>query len=308
MTHAHHDHDHGAHALGRRFALGVGLNLAFVLVEAVSGVLVGSLALVADAGHNLSDVASLLLAWGAVWLAGRSATATRTYGFRRATILASLASAVLLLVALGVIAWEAVGRLRDPRPVDGGVMIAVAAVGVAVNTATALLFARGRRHDLNQRGAFLHMAADAAISLGVVVSGLVILRTGWLWLDPAVSLALVVVILAGTWALLRESLHLAVDGVPGHVDPRAVRTWLSSRPGVTEVHDLHVWALSTTEVALTAHLVMPGEPPGDRFLADVAAELAQRFGIGHATVQVERDAATACPACGCDGRGGRLSR
>ncbi len=223
MTHAHHEL-----ALGRRFALGVALNLAFVLVEAVSGVLVGSLALVADAGHNLSDVASLLLAWGAVWLAARSATATRTYGFRRATILASLASAVLLLVALGVIAWEAVGRLREPRPVDGGVMIAVAAVGVVVNAATALLFARGRRHDLNQRGAFLHMAADAAISLGVVVSGLVILRTGWQWLDPAVSLALVVVILAGTWALLRESLHLAVDGVPGHVDPQAVRAWLAA--------------------------------------------------------------------------------
>ncbi len=301
MTHPHHHgQDHGRHALGRRFALGVALNLAFVLVEAASGVLVGSLALVADAGHNLSDVASLLLAWGAVWLAGRTATARRTYGFRRATILASLASAVLLLVALGVIAWEAVGRLREPRPVDGSVMIVVAAVGVVINTVTALLFVRGRHHDLNQRGAFLHMAADAAISLGVVVGGLVILQTGWLWLDPAISLALVAVILVGTWALLRESLHLAVDGVPAHVDPRAVRTWLAGRPGVAAVHDLHVWALSTTEVALTAHLVMPGEPPGDRFLAEIATGLSHRFAIGHATIQIERDATAACPACGCE--------
>jgi cobalt-zinc-cadmium efflux system protein len=268
-------------------------------VEVVCGLLAGSLALVADAGHNLSDVASLLLAWGAVWLAGRAVTATRTYGFRRATILASLASAALLLVALGVIAWEAVGRLRAPRPVDGEIMIAVAAVGVAINTATALLFARGRHHDLNQRGAFLHMAADAAISLGVVASGLVILRTGWLWLDPVVSLALVAVILAGTWSLLRESLHLAIDGVPAHVDPREVRAWLAALPGVTAVHDLHVWALSTTEVALTAHLVMPGGPPGDRFLAETAAQLAQRHGIGHATIQVENDASTACPGCEC---------
>jgi cobalt-zinc-cadmium efflux system protein len=297
VTHAHRAPLPEPRALGRRFALGVALNLAFVLVEAACGLLVGSLALVADAGHNLSDVASLLLAWGAAWLAGRSPTATRTYGFRRATILASLASAVLLLVAVGVIAWEAVGRLRAPQPVDGGVMIAVAAVGVVVNTATALLFVRGRRHDLNQRGAFLHMAADAAISLGVVVSGLAILRTGWLWLDPAVSLAVAVVILAGTWSLLRESLHLAVDGVPGHVDLRAVHAWLASRPGVTGVHDLHVWALSTTEAALTAHLVMPGEPPGDRFLAEIATGLFHHFGIGHATVQVERDVSAACPGC-----------
>lgn len=305
MKHHLQPHDHGRHhhhhddTLGRRFALGVGLNVAFVAVEATFGLIAGSLALIADAGHNLSDVASLLLAWGAAWLAGRGATATHTYGFRRATILASVASAVLLLVALGVIAWEAVARLREPQTPAGGVMIVVAAIGVVINAATALLFARGRRHDLNQRGAFLHMAADAAISLGVVVSGVVILNTGWAWLDPAVSLALVVVILVGTWSLLRESLHLALDGVPAGVDARAVRAWMAARPGVVAVHDLHVWALSTTEVALTAHLVMPAGTPGDPFLAELAAGLSSRFGIRHTTIQVERDASAACP--GCDG-------
>jgi len=201
---------------------------------------------------------------------------------------------------MGSLAWEALHRLQSPQPVEGVTIMVVAGIGIVVNTATALLFMRGSRSDLNIRGAFLHMAADAAISLGVVVGGLVILQTGWLWLDPAISLALVAVILVGTWALLRESLHLAVDGVPAHVDPRAVRTWLAGRPGVAAVHDLHVWALSTTEVALTAHLVMPGEPPGDRFLAEIATGLSHRFAIGHATIQIERDAMAACPACGCE--------
>ncbi len=298
MSHDHaHDHAHDPRDLGRRFALGVALNVCFVAVEVVYGLLAGSLALVADAGHNLSDVVGLLLAWGAVWLASRPPTKTRTYGFRRTTILASLLSAVLLLLALGVIAWEAVRRLQAPVPVAGGTMMAVAAVGVGINTATALLFVAGRKTDLNLRGVFLHMAADAAVSLGVVISGLAIRATGSLWIDPAVSLAIVAIILVGTWNLLRESGHLVIDGVPGHVDLTAVRAWLRQRPGVVAVHDLHVWALSTTETALTVHLVMPDGRPDDGFLAGLAEDLAHDFGIGHTTVQIERDASAACPRC-----------
>jgi len=286
-SHAHDHRHHGGPDYSRRFALGIALNLAFVAVELICGLVAGSLALVADAGHNLGDVAGLLLAWGASWLAGFAPSPRRTFGFRKATVLASLASAVLLLAGLGVIASEAVARLRAPGAIDDSVMIAVAAVGVVVNAATALLFRSGRHTDLNLRGAYLHMAADAAVSLGVVVGGLVIGLTGWFWIDPVLSLAIVLAILVGTWGLLRESAHLALDGVPAGVDPDAVRRWLAARPGVAAVHDLHIWALSTTETALTAHLVMPAGHPGDRYLADTAGGLHREFAIDHATLQVE---------------------
>lgn len=291
----HHGHAHPTPDYGRRFALGVVLNVAFVALEVVVGLAAGSLALVADAGHNLGDVASLLLAWGAVWLAGRKPTERSTYGFRKGTVLASLASACLLLAALGVIAWEAAARIAEPRPVQGDWVVGVAAAGVVINLGTALLFFSGRKHDLNIRGAFLHMAADAAVSLGVVIGGLVIAATGWLWIDPVLSLLIVVVILAGTWSLLRESTHLLLDGVPERIDPGAVHDWLGARPGVASVHDLHIWALSTTEIALTAHLVTPGGYPGTAFLQDVARGLQDGFGIGHATLQVE----VADPGHGC---------
>lgn len=286
-----HDHDHHDAPIdyGRRFALGVGLNVAFTAIEAGVGLAIGSLALVADAGHNLSDVAGLLLAWGAVWLAGRPPTARSTYGRRKGTVLASLASACLLLAALGVIAWHAVERLRAPAPVEGGPIILVAAIGTVINTATALLFLSGRKRDLNIRGAYLHMAADAAVSVGVIAGGLAIRWTGWTWIDPVLSLGIVVLILVGTWGLLRESTHLLLDGVPEGFDPREMEAWLAARPGVASVHDVHVWALSTTETALTAHLVMPDGDRGTAFLEDAARGLRREFGIDHATLQVETD-------------------
>lgn len=304
--HAHHGHDpsgHGHHhhapeglRLNRAFALGVGLNLVFVFVEAGAGWWADSLALLADAGHNLSDVFGLLLAWGASLLAAKRPTARRTYGFRRATIYASLLSSLLLLGALGAMSWEAFGRLADPRAVHSGAMMVVATIGVVINTLTALLFVRGQKHDLNLKAAFLHMAADAAISLGVVLAGAGIAWTGWLWIDPALSLAIVVVIVLGTWGLLRDSTQLAMDAVPPHIDPGAVEVWLAGQAEVREVHDLHIWAMSTTEVALTAHLVVPDPAVGDAFLHRVAHELAHRFGIGHPTLQVERaDHDADCP-------------
>jgi len=292
----HHHHHHASTADGhhRAFAIGVALNVGFVAVELGYGVLAGSLALVADAWHNLSDVLGLLLAWGAAWLAQRPPTPRRSYGYRRATILASLFSAMLLLSALGAIAMKAVERFSQPAPVQGGVVTAVALVGVLVNTATALLFLRGQKSDLNIRGAFLHMAADAAVSLGVVAAGLVILYTGWTWVDPALSLAIVVIIFFGTWGLLRESLALAMDAVPAHIDPDQVEAYLRSLPGVSGLHDLHIWAMSTTEVALTVHLTMDRHPDDDRFLQALSEELARRFAIRHATVQIERSPPRHC--------------
>ncbi len=289
--HSHHDlEDFGPGKANRAFALGISLNLIFVAIEAVYGWWSGSLALVADAGHNLSDVMSLALAWGAAAMASRRPTPRRTYGFRRATILASLLSAILLLGALGWIAWEAIARFQSPAPVAGWTMIIVAAIGVVINTATALLFVAGRKKDLNLQGAFLHMAADAAVSLGVVIAGIAILWTGKLWLDPAISLVIVVVVLIGTWGLLRDSLNLAVDAVPAAIEPEEVREFLTSQPGVASLHDLHIWAMSTTESALTAHLVMPETPADDAFLHRLTEELHRRFDIDHATLQVERDA------------------
>ena len=283
-----HGHDHGPKDYSRAFAIGIALNVGFVVAEASFGILSDSLALLADAGHNLSDVLGLLLAWGAAALSKRGATARRTYGWRGSSILAALANAVLLLVAVGGIAWEAVRRFQEPGPVSGQTVIWVAAVGVAVNTATALLFMAGRKGDLNIRGAFLHMAADAGVSAGVVIAGIAILFTGWDWLDPAVSLVIAAVILVSTWGLLRESVNLALDAVPAGIDVHAVEAHLRGLPGVEGVHDLHIWGMSTTEAALTVHLLKPDPRDDDALLARVTNEFHDRFEIEHLTVQWER--------------------
>lgn len=280
-------HHHGLANYNRAFALGIALNIAFVFIEAVFGLFTQSLALLADAGHNLSDILGLILAWGASWLSLRPPTVRFTYGLRRSSILAALLNATVLLLAMGAIAWEALQRLFNPNPVPGTTIIVVAAVGVIINTITALLFLSGRRRDLNLRAAFLHMAADALVSLGVVLAGLAILVTNWLWFDPVVSLIIVFAIIAGTWQLLRDSLNLALDAVPEGIEPRAVLTYLQERPGVTQVHDFHIWAMSTTQAALTAHLVMPDGYPGDAFLSATCRELHDHFGIEHPTLQVE---------------------
>lgn len=291
---AHH-HDHAPKSYGRAFAIGVGLNMAFVLIEAFYGYRAHSLALIADAGHNLSDVLGLLLAWGASILALRQPTPRRTYGLRRSSILAALINAVVLLIAIGGIAWEAVRRFSAPSSVEGGTVIWVAAIGIVINAATAWLFVAGQKEDLNIRGAFLHMAADAGVSLGVVLAGFAILATGWQWLDPVVSLIIVAVILVGTWGLLRDSVNLALDAVPENVDETRVQTYLASLPDVSDVHDLHIWGMSTTETALTAHLVLRFSNGGDALLHRVCKELHDQFGIEHATLQVE----TGDPAFPC---------
>ena len=288
-NHGNHAHAHTAPSRSRAFALGMALNLSFIAAEVMFGVRAHSLALLADAGHNLSDVLGLGLAWWALVLAQRPPTERHTYGMRRASILAALANAILLLMAVGGISWEALERLGRPHQVVGQVVMMVAAAGVVINGATALLFLSGRKDDINVRGAFLHMAADAVVSLGVVVAGLVMARTGWLWLDPAVSLAIGAVIVWGTWSLLRESMHLAMDGVPAGVDRVAVERYLAGLPGVTAVHDLHIWAMSTTEVALTAHLIKPDAEVDDVLLQRISRELHDRFHIEHITIQLERE-------------------
>jgi cobalt-zinc-cadmium efflux system protein len=298
-THDHHHH-HAPPDFNRAFLIGVLLNITFVVVEVVFGLLSNSLALLTDAVHNLSDVLGLVLAWGAAVLAQKTPSLRRTYGYSRATILASLVSGLLLLGAVAVIAWEAVGRLFAPVQPAGLTIMLVAAVGVVINTATALMFIRGKDHDLNIRGAFLHMAADAAVSLGVVISGALILWKGWPWVDPVISLVIAGVILWSTWGLLRDSLNLAVDAVPSAIDPDAVRGYLNELPGVVGLHDLHIWAMSTTDSALTVHLVMAPMPDSDRFLYEVAARLKERFGIHHATIQLERgEAGVTCPQHQC---------
>jgi cobalt-zinc-cadmium efflux system protein len=287
-SHSHADRQHGrASSHATAFAVGVALNTAFVAIEAACGLWASSLALLADAGHNLSDVLGLLLAWGASRLALRRPSGRHTYGLRRTTIMAALVNGVLLFAAVGAIAWEAIGRLWQPVEATSAVIIAVAAVGVVINTFTALLFLSGQQHDLNIRGAFLHMAADAAVSLGVVVGGVAMARTGWLWIDPALGLVIAGVIAYSTWDLLWHAWELALDAVPRGIDAEAVRVYLAGLEGVDSVHDLHIWALSTTETALTAHLVKPDARVDDDWLAEVCHQLHNRFGIAHATIQVE---------------------
>lgn len=284
----HHHHDHGTIAYNRAFAVGVALNVGFVLVEVYFGLKANSLALLTDAGHNLGDVLGLLLAWGAAALASRRPEGSRTYGYSRATILAGLASGLLLVAAVGAITFEALGRLLEPAEPAGLTIMIVAAIGVVINTATALMFIRGKDNDLNIRGAFLHMAADAAVSLGVVVSGLLIWWFGWNRLDALISLFIAAVIFMSTWSLLRDSANLAVDAAPAHINVKTVRDFLLKQSGVKDLHDLHIWAMSTTRTALTAHLVMEAPPSSDDFLLNLADQLQEKFEIHHATLQIER--------------------
>lgn len=304
LRHSHdhgHDHHHGhghAHApadFGRAFLIGIILNAGFVAIEAAYGWISGSMALIADAGHNLSDVLSLLLAWGASVAARRPPTQRFTYGFKSSTILAALANSGLLVVAIGAILFETLHRMAEPAPVQGETIAVVAGIGIAINAATAMLFIRGQ-DDINIRGAFLHMVADALVSLGVVIAGFTIMVTGLQWIDPVVSLVIVAVIAWGTWGLLKDSVAMSLLGVPKGVCERSVADYLASLPGVAAIHDLHIWPMSTTETALTAHLVIPAGHPGDAFLHAVGHELAHRHRIHHATIQVEieQSCATQC--------------
>jgi cobalt-zinc-cadmium efflux system protein len=311
-SHDHHDHDHADHAhdhghghdhshrhvhapasFGRAFAIGITLNTALVVAEAVYGYIGNSTALLADAGHNLSDVLGLVVAWGASIAARRAPSGRFTYGFRASTILAALANAVFLLVATGAIGWEAILRLREPEPIAGVTVMVVAGIGILINGFTALLFARGRKDDINIEGAYLHMAADAAVSLGVVVSAALIIWTGWLWLDPLTSLVICVTILWGTTSLLRGSIDMSMAAAPRGTDLAAIRLFLLKRPGVSAIHDLHVWPISTTETALTCHLVMPAGA-ADAFLMETAQLLTASFRIGHATLQIETNPDNGC--------------
>ncbi len=302
--HGDHDHDHGHHHggghvhapanFGMAFAIGIALNMGFVVIEALYGFLSNSVALLADAGHNLGDVLGLGVAWLASELVKREPTTRFTYGLRGSSILAALFNSVFLLLTIGAISWEAIQRLGTPEPVAGRTVMIVAAIGIVINGITAWLFASGSKDDINLRGAFLHMASDALVAAGVVVAGFVILVTGWLWLDPIVSLVINAIIVWGTWGLLRDSVSMSMAAVPAQVDPEKVRAFLEARPGVASMHHLHIWPMSTTEIALTCHLVMPAGHPGDVFLHDLAIDLARRFKISHPTVQIETGLHSAC--------------
>jgi cobalt-zinc-cadmium efflux system protein len=288
-----HGHGHGHHhgdptQQGRVFAIAITLNAAFVTIEFIYGFIANSTALIADAGHNLSDVLGLFLAWGAAVLARKPPSKRYTYGLRSTSILAALANAMLLVAASGAIAWEAVQRFYHPPAVAGFTVMLVAAIGIAVNGLSAWLFMKGSKSDLNMRGAYLHMAADAAVSLGVVLAGIAMMFTGWYWLDPIVSLLIVAVILISTWGLLKQSMQLALGAVPSHVDVPALTQYLKECQGVKEIHDLHIWGMSTTESALTVHLVMPGGYPGDEFMDTIVRTLRERFSVQHSTLQVEQ--------------------
>jgi cobalt-zinc-cadmium efflux system protein len=314
--HAHdHSHDHGhghshgaghSHAHGHhhhaspddpRYLLGIGLNLTIVVVQVGVGLIASSTALIADAGHNLSDVLGLVLAGVAVWLSRRPAKGRRTYGFGKATVMAALANGLVLMLVSGGLIWEAIQRLMQPQPIEPLLVMGAAAVAVVVNLLTALMFMRDAKDDMNVRGVYIHMAGDAAVSVGVLISAGVVAITGWNWLDPLVSIVIVAVIVAGTWGLLREALDLALDAAPAGADVPAIETFLAGCPGVAEVHDLHVWALSTTETALTAHLVRPAHDVDDGFRGMLAKELNARFGVRHATVQIEKTKGEDCPEC-----------
>jgi cobalt-zinc-cadmium efflux system protein len=284
--HRHEQHRHAEINYGRAFSIGIAANLAYLGAEAAAGIFSGSLALLADAGHNLGDVLGLVLSWAAAMLARRQPSGRFTYGLRSSSILAAIANAVILLVVTGGIAWEAIWRMTHPVPVASGIMIAVAAAGIFVNGGTAMLFASGSA-DLNVKSAFLHLAADALVTAGVVVAGVTIWLTDWEWLDPAVSLVVSTVIILGTWRLLKSAIGLALDAVPEGVDAAAVRAHLLSLPGVTGLHDLHIWGMSTTETALTCHLIMPDGHPGDAVLNQMSQQLEHQFGIHHATIQIE---------------------
>ena len=291
-----HSHNHpGPSNYNVAFAIGTILNITFVVIEAIYGFLSNSLALIADAGHNLGDVIALVLAWGATLLAQAKPTRLKTYGLRRGTILAALISAVMLLMTMAVVAWEAIGRFSAPISVDSKTIIIIAAIGVLINTGTALLFLPSKNNDLNIKAAFIHMAADAGVSLGVVMTGILILFTEIFWLDPAISLIIVIVIVISTWGLLNDSFNLAMDGVPKGIDPDQVRKFILRQDGVKEIHDLHIWGMSTTQVALTAHIVRDKSQLDDSFLHKLSTDLQEKFGIIHPTIQIESDShAHAC--------------
>ena len=289
-----HEHHHSRPDFGKAFAFGIGLNLLFVVVQVIAGIFSNSMSLLADAAHNLGDVLGLVLAWGADTLSKRKPTERRTYGFRGTTILSALANAVILFIAVGGVAWESVRRLGNPGPINGEVVMWVAGIGILVNSATAFPFFKGGKKDINLKAAFIHLASDAGVSAGVVLTGFVISRTSYWWLDPCVGLAISAVIVWGTWGILRDSLNLALAAVPAGVDIGAVRAYLAGLPGVSEVHDLHIWGMSTTEIALTAHLVMKANSGGDQFLKGAIEHLHEKYGIEHATVQVERGGLKSC--------------
>jgi cobalt-zinc-cadmium efflux system protein len=273
----------------RAFAWGISLNVIYIIIEASYGLVINSMSLIADAGHNLSDVLGLLLAWGAAYLAKSLATSKRTYGFRKSTILAAMFNSLLLLIVVGGISIEAFRKFMNPQPVQGTTMMVVAGIGVIVNALTAFFFFKGKEKDLNVKGAFFHMAADAGVSLGVVIGGLIIIYTGWIWVDPLISIFILVVITIGTWDVLKKSLLLSMDAVPEHINPDDVKNYLLNLHGVTDVHDMHIWAMSTTEYALTAHLNIPEPESNDNFLTETAEALNSKFGISHTTIQIEND-------------------
>jgi cobalt-zinc-cadmium efflux system protein len=294
-----HNHSHVQFDYNKAFAFGIILNTIYIIVEFVFGLRINSMALIADAGHNLSDVLGLLLAWGASYLARTSTTHRRTYGLRKSTILAAFFNAIILLIAVGAISIEAIRKIIEPQPIGGTTMMIVAGIGVVINTLTALLFLKGKENDINIKGAFLHMAADAGVSLGVVAAGLVIIYTNWLWLDPAMSLVIVLVITIGTWGLLKDSFMLSMDAVPDKINVPKVEQYLTSLPSVKDIHDLHIWGMSTTETALTAHLVLEKFPENNQLVETINSKLHDEFGIEHPTIQLELKSETNnCEKCG----------